>query len=221
MECLTKRLQFAIGEVAEGSARNRSQLKRSDSRPNQFDDRIADLIEHLADDSVAPFVDHDTNDRSIFCIANRTDHFRQSALAVDGDSASKAVKDLRWGVTVEECFVLLVDPVAWMHDAVGDLAIVRQQQQSLGLAIETAYRNDTLVDGHEVHDGVSAALVRHRRDVTTRLVEQNVASAHSRDQLAVDFDLLRTGIYFATEFSDDFAVDSDASFENQFLGAPS
>lgn len=165
-------------------------------------------------------MDDDADDRAVFCVADWSDHLWSGALAVDRDAPAEPIEDFRRRVAVEQRLILLVDPIAGMHDTVGDFAVVRQQQQAFGLPVEPADRHDALVDRHEVHDGVAASLVRCRRDVAAGLVEQNIAPADGRDQLAVDLDLLGGGIDFAAKLGDDLAVNTDASFEDQLLGAP-
>jgi len=165
-------------------------------------------------------MDDNPDDRAVLGVADRTDHLGDRALTVDDDATAEAVEDFRRWIAVQECLVLLLDPKAGVHDTMGDLAIVCQQQQPLGLAIEPSDWHDALVDRHEVHDGVAAALVGGGRDVATRLVEQNVASSNCRDQLTVDLDLLCVGVNLAAEFGDDLAINADTPFEDQFFGAP-
>jgi hypothetical protein len=217
---LAECLQLAVGQIAERPARNRAELERANPRPDQLGDRVADLVKHLADDPVAALVDDDADDRAVLGVANRADHLWNGALAVDRDAPAEPVEHLRRRIAVEQRLVLLVDPVAGMHDTVGNFAVVRQQEQAFSLPVEPADRHDTLVDRHEVHDGVAAAFVGRRRNVAAGLVEQDVAPSDGRDQLAIDFDLLGGGIDFAPKLGDDFTVHTDAPFEDQLLGAP-
>lgn len=221
MERFAESLQLTVGEIPKRSSRNCAQLQRSNSSANEFDDGIADLVKHLADDAVSTFVDHDPNNGAIFGVADWSDHFRQRPLAIDHNATPEAIENFRRWVTIQECFVLLVDSVARMHNAIGDFTIVRQQQEPLGLPVESSDRYDALIDRYEIHDGVSAAFVGGGRDVAARLVEQNVSTADGRDQLPVDLNLLRAGIDLAAQFGDDLTIDSDASIKDQFLGAPS
>jgi hypothetical protein len=190
MQCLAELCQLAVGKVTERPARDRAELERPDPRSDQLENRVAHFVEHLADNPVAPLVDDDPNDRAILGVTDWPDHLRRCPLAIDDDPASQPVEGLWRRVAVQQRLVLLVDPVARMHDAVGDLAVVGQQQQAFGLPVQPADRDDPLVDGNEVHNGVAAALVGGCRDVATRLVEQNVPPANDRDELPVDFDLL-------------------------------
>ena len=52
--------------------------------------------------------------------------------------------------------VLLVQPVAWVGDAVGQLAVVRQQQQALGVGVEAPDGEHPRLVRHELDDGRAA-----------------------------------------------------------------
>lgn len=217
---LTQRIQLPVGEIAEGAAWDRAKLERTDPRADQFQHRVANLIEHLADNPVAPLVNDDPDDRAVLGVADRPDHLRRRALAVDRDAAPEPIEHLRRRIAVQQSFVLLVDPIAWVHDAVRHLAIVRQQQETLGLPVEPANRHDAFIDRHEIHDRVAAALVGCRGDIATGLVEEDVAPPDVRDQLAIDLDLLGGGIDLAAKLSDDLTVNTHAAADDQLLGAP-
>ena len=73
--------------------------------------------------------------------------------------------------------VLLVDAVTWMGDSLRQLAVVREQDQSLGRDIEPADSKDTWLARDELHDCGSPARVRGRRHDARRLVEEVVDEA--------------------------------------------
>ena len=52
--------------------------------------------------------------------------------------------------------VLLLEPVAGMGDAVGQLAVVRQQQQALGVGVEAPDREHPRLGRHQLDDGRAA-----------------------------------------------------------------
>ena len=159
MERLAQGPQLAVSQVAKGSARDRPKLQRAYSRPNELEDRVANLLKHPPHDPIAPLVDDDPNDRAVLGIADRPDHLRRRPLAVDRDAAPQPIEHRRRRIAVQQRLVLLVDLEARMHDAMGNLAVVGQQQQPLRLAVESANRHDPFADWNEVHDGIAAALV--------------------------------------------------------------
>lgn len=219
VERLAKRLQFAIGEVAPRPALNVSQLERSDAGSNEPRHRVANLVEHAPDDTIAPLMDHDTNDGAIFSVANRAHFRRERTLAVDCDAATKAFqRGWRW-MSVQQRFVFLVQLVARVHHAIGDLAIVRQQQKSLGVAIQPTNRQDTALHADEVHHRIAPTFVGCCRDVALRLVQQQIAATRIGDELPVNLNLLPLTIDLRSQLSDDLTIDANSPFGDEFLGS--
>ena len=124
-------------------------------------DRVADGLAHPADLAVAALVDRDPQHAG-----TRLRHLRRRrrpvveldavAQAAHGAGAHRAAADRGQ--------VLLVEPVAGMGDAVGQLTVVRQQQQALGVGVEAADREHPRLGGHELDDGRAAVGVLRRRD---------------------------------------------------------
>jgi hypothetical protein len=98
-----------------------------------------------------------------------------------------------------------------------DLAIVGEQQQTLGLAIEPADWHDPTFHADEVHNRVATTLVVHRRDVALGLVEQDVAPPLVRNEIPVYLDLLALCIDFRAKFGHDNAIDANPSFNDHFF----
>jgi hypothetical protein len=136
--------EFPIGDVAPGSARDSSQLQRAYACAYQFQNGIADVLEHPADDPIAALMDHDPDYGALVSVANRSNDGWRQALAVDDDAAPDPLQHRRRRVPVEQHLVFLVDLEVRMRHPVGDIAIVREQQQTLGRAIEPANRDDWL-----------------------------------------------------------------------------
>ena len=68
----------------------------------------------------------------------------------------------------------LVDLVAGVGEAVGELAVVRQQQRAGRVGVEPADRDDARRVGDEPDDGRPPAGVARGRDDTGRLVQEHV-----------------------------------------------
>lgn len=218
MDRLAQRLEFPIGQVSPGPAWDRAKLQWPDSRADEAHDRVSNFLEHTADNAVAPFVDDDADDGTVLGVAHRPDDRWSRPLPIDVDALAELLEHRCRRVSVEQRLVLLLDLEARMHDAVRDLAIVRQQQQPLGLAVEPANWDDALVDWHEIHDGVASALVVGRRDVSARFVEQDVAAARVRDEHPVDLDLLPFGVDLSAERGDNDSIDPDTPLGDHLLG---
>ena len=67
---------------------------------------------------------------------------------------------------------MLFHLVARMGQRVEQIAVVGQQQQTLGVVVQTADRHNTrTAAAHEVGNRLAAVLVLHGGDVTARLVQ--------------------------------------------------
>ena len=63
-----------------------------------------------------------------------------------------------------------------VHDAVGEVAVVRQEQQPLGIAVESADRVHALRHiVEQVHHAAAVKFIRDRRHIAAGLVEHDVA----------------------------------------------
>ena len=63
-----------------------------------------------------------------------------------------------------------------MGQSVDQIAVVRQNEQTLGIVVEAAHRHDAgAAAAHEIRDRLAAALVLECSDVAARLVEHEVA----------------------------------------------
>ena len=68
--------------------------------------------------------------------------------------------------------VVLLDLVARMGQRVEQIAVVGQQQQTLGVVVQTADRHDTrTAAAYQIGNRLAAVLVLHRRDIAARLVQ--------------------------------------------------
>ncbi len=165
-------------------------------------------------------MDHNANERAIFRVAQRAYHLRHRALTIDEHAAADSIQRLCGRMPIQQRLVLLLHAKARMRDAEGDLAIIREQQQPFGRTIQAANRYNAFSDLHEVHHRVAATLVVRGGDVAARLVEHDVAAAFLRDEIPVNFHLLRRSIDAGAEFGHHFSVNANASFNNQFFGFP-
>ena len=88
--------------------------------------------------------------------------------------------------------VLLLDAEARMGEAVGQLAVVGEEQQALRVGVEPAHGEHPRLGGHEVDHGRAAVGVLGRRDDAGGLVEQVVdqARACTETDVAVDLDVV-------------------------------
>ena len=81
---------------------------------------------------------------------------------------------------------------AGVHDAVGECAVIGEQQQALGILVQTANGVDTLLHIlQQIHDTTAIQFVRGRRHIASGLVQHEIAVGFLSwqvDTLAVDRD---------------------------------
>jgi len=118
--------------------------------------------------------------------------------------------------------VLAPHAVARMRDAQGEVAVVGEDHQALGVVVQPTDREHLLADlvAEQVDDGPALLRVVGRRHHRLRLVEQQVALRLLRLQpLAVDLDRVLRGVGRLAELGD-AAVDRDAAVADQLLRVP-
>jgi len=114
--------------------------------------------------------------------------------------------------------------VARMGEAISEIAVVGEEEKSLGLGVELAYWIEAAwehfseeIDGAGLFTlgdvGAVDAFGFVQEDVEA-LAGDTIAQA---DALAVDFDLIGFGIDHDGELVDDSAIDGDAALEDHFF----
>ena len=102
-----------------------------------------------------------------------------------------------------------------MHDSVGEIAVIGEQEQAFGVAVEAANRVDALRHVDEFHHRPALALVVDRGDKTRRLVEHDDPRPLRPQDLAIDPDLGGGRVDPGAKFSHDLAIDLDTAGGNQ------
>lgn len=109
---------------------------------------------------------------------------------------------------------------AFVHDGIGEVAIIGKQQEAFGVIIETADGVNALLDALEVvGDGGAALGVAHGGDDAVGLVHGEVEEMAGRvEEFAVDLDVIGGEVGFGAESGDGLAIDANAALEDHFLG---
>jgi len=118
---------LAFGEVAPRTGRQAAHVEGADTRPRQAQRRVADVVQHPPYDSVPALVDHDPQQGAALLGPHRTHLIGYHALTLDRDAHAQALQHFRGRVPVEQGLVLLLELVARMGHAEGEVAVVGQQ----------------------------------------------------------------------------------------------
>ena len=217
---LKQRRQFARCQVAPGTDRQVREAERSDTHPPQPFDRNPGRVHHIAHQMVRPFMDHHSEDETLRRLTQNPKLLRNHAMSIDDDPIAYSLQDRVGGPGQRQNVVLLVKLIARVHDAVRDVAVVGQQQETFGVAIEAADRVDPLRDPDDIHHGAAIPLILGRRDVSARLVEDQVPRTLRPEEFSVNLDLGAVGIGLRAEFGDDSTIDRHPPGRDQRFRRP-
>ncbi len=219
VERLQQRPHLPSGEFARAPDGDARDGERSDPDPAQAGDGDAHLLHHPPHHPVQPLLEGDRQRQTFAALPQQPELLWHDPVPVDHDAVPHPLQGSVGRTTEGEDVVLLRQPVARMHHPVGDVTVVGQEQQALGVAVEPTDWIDPLPDVDQVHDRPPVPLVAGRRNVAPRLVEQDVARFLGTQQRPIDSDLGRARVDLGPELGDDLAVDRDAASLNHPLRA--
>jgi hypothetical protein len=165
-------------------------------------------------------VDRDGDDHAIGRLTQEPHLLRHDPPSFDHDTAPDPLQLLRVRPGSGQDLIFLGQPIARVHDAVRHVAVVREEQQSLSVAVEPADREDALLHVDQVHHGPAIALVLDGRDVAAWLVQDQVAQRLRTNDPLVDPNLIPLRISLGAKRGHDHAVDRNPALANQFFGCP-
>lgn len=134
-------------------------------------------------------MDDDLQDESLARLPQNPKLSRDDLLAVDDEAVPHPLQGLVRRAYAREDLVLLREIVSGVHDAIGDVAVVRKEQEALCVAVEATDRVDTLRHVNELHHRAALAFVADGRNEAGRLVEHENARSLGPQDLAIDPDL--------------------------------
>lgn len=114
--------------------------------------------------------------------------------------------------------IFLFESEFWVHHAIGEFAIVGEQQQSFRVAIEATNRVQTLGRLHQFHHRLPITIVTGGGDKTPWFVKHHVAAALRAHYFAIDANLVAGGIGFGAKLRNGRSVYGDAARDDQLLG---
>jgi hypothetical protein len=104
-----------------------------------------------------------------------------------------------------------------MRQAVDQFVIVGEDNQSCGIDVEPANAKDSLAGGYEVDCLGSALRVKIGADDALGLIEEEINLWLGLDSFAGGNDCVFVEVCECGDGIDDFAVDRDEAFEDEFL----
>jgi hypothetical protein len=113
------------------------------------------------------------------------------------------------------------DGTSWMQKSLRELAIVRREEHSARIEIQSAHREHTpRGTGQKLSHGRASFGITHRRDNAARLVQNQVDERRSLplDALAVDLDVADPRVDFGPELGNQPTVHAHPPAGNEGLG---
>ena len=186
--------------------------------------RVADGLAHVAHLARASLVQRDGEERLVLARpetgVDEADDGGGRAAAVDRDPSPQPLELVLAGHAAHAREILALDFMLRMQQPLHELAVVRQQQQALGVVVEAADGVDVLPHvGQQVEHGRPALGVLPRRHVAAGLVEEDVAVAlRDADALPVEADVVVIRIGPRAECEDRRPIHRDAAVRDEDLG---
>ena len=211
-----KRFQLALAEWPPMSSRQVAQAQMTDANPNEFFDLVSQLVKHATD---LP-VDSLTQDHAHARRPDRLHLFHPSVFSVERHPGQQFRHERRIPRTIECHFVFLFNFGARMRQAVRKIAIVRQDEKSFGLRIESAnIEKARELRRQKIENRVARIGIGARRDEAGRFMQDEVELALAVHELTSDFDMITFGRLRA-EVGADATVDCNAPIGNQLVAMP-
>jgi len=210
------------GQVTIGADRKVSEVQVADLGPFELDHGMAGEVDHAPYLAFSALVDRDL-DPGVGLFLAELSHLCGRRSAVLEENALFQILDvpvLQKSLDLHQ--VGLRKLVPGMGHQVGEITVVRQQEQALGVVVEPAHGIDTDLDAlQEMRDDRAALGVRHGRDETGRFVQHDVGLGLLRvDEFTVDLDVIIVRVGLGSQFCHDLPVHPHPAFEDDIFRRP-
>lgn len=212
--------EFTRGQISPRTRRNAPHPQWAKPHPPEVDHGNTDSVHHLPNDMIEAFMQHDLDDDAFAGLPHQASFVRNDLTLLDHDAISEPGQLEVSRPAIGDDVILLRELVARVHHAIGDVAMVGQQQQPLRLAVQTTDRIDPLGNIDEIHHGPALPLVLDGRNEPAGLVEHDEAWALTTQDLAIDPNLVDRGVDLGPHLGDHAAVDRDPTGTDHRLGRP-
>jgi len=190
---------------------------------------VPDRVAHVADLPVAPLANRKLDHAAR--LAARPDHAQepdargQGPASLDLDTAAQAIEVVIVRHTGDLRFVRPLQLVPRMRHALGELAVVGEQNQALGIGIQPADGIEVPADAaarHQIDDGRALLRIRSRAHHAARLEHQQVpARRRLLEPAAIDLHFVVLEVRLGPELGDHAAVHLDSALTQQLVGRAS
>ena len=188
----------------------------ADANANQLFDLISQLVKHATN---LP-VDSLTQDHAHARRPDRLHFLHSSALSIEHHPGQQFRSERLIPRAIERHCVFLFNFVARMRQTLCEIAVVRQDEESLGLRVESAdIEKARELRRQEIENRVARIGIGTRRDEAGRFMQDDVELLLAVHELASDFDMIALRRLCA-EVGANATVDCHAPFGNQLVAVP-
>lgn len=210
-----ERRLLARRQVTRTADRDAGQRQRAEPHPAQLLDRDPDRLHDATHHVEHPLVEDHRQEDPVARLPKEPKLVGNDLARVDEHAVANPLQSSGRGAIARQDMVFLGQPVARMHDAVGDFTVVGQKEEALRVSVESSDRVDTLAAGDEVHHRPPTAFVVGGRDVPGRFVEEHVAEGLRTQQLAVEPKLGGSRIDLRPKRRHDLSVDHNPTGDDE------
>lgn len=198
------------------SARQIAQPQVTDAGPHQFVHFVTQLVKHPANLPIDSLLKDDAHDRRL----ERIDPFELGEFAIEHYPA-KEFRGERWVPrSIQRDLIFLFDFVARVSEALREITVVRQDEQSFALCIEpTHVEKARTVRREEIEDRIARVWVTSSGDEAGRFMQDDVQVALRAHHFTPDFDVIARSRLCA-EISANAAVDGNPTSGDQLIAVP-
>jgi len=138
-----------------------------------------------------------------------------SALTIQENSAQEFLGQRAFPLSIQRHLVFLFDFKARMGELLREIAVVRKQEQSFTLGIETSnIEKARKLWRKQIENRVAGVRITAGRNKASRFVQRNRHRALEMNELAVDFHMIALA-WLRAEIGANPAIDRDLSGRNQ------
>jgi len=197
-------------------ARQIAEPKISDSNAQKMFDAVSNGLEHAPNLPIYSLPQDNAKTRR----REGTKLRKFRALAVKNNSAQQLWSQRRIPRSIQRNLIFLVDLETGVGEPLRQFAIVRQQQQTFSLRIETSdIEKWRKFLGQEIKDRVARVEIFSSRNESARFMQHNRKRWSGANKFTIDFDIVACR-WLRTEVCADLAVDGDAARSDQLIAMP-
>ena len=208
--------EFADLQTPEGQV--------SDADAIEGDDLMIQCLHHAADFPLLAFVDGDGEDAFVFAFLEKLSLGRGGFVTFPGDieAFGKLFDLVALGFSADLDDVFLLWGGGRMHDEVGELAIIGQDEKAGGIEVQpTDGEEAAVLLRDELQNGFSSLRIIERADIASGFVEKEIMVflVFADDLLAVHADVVR--LKAGKTEGNRLPIDLDTALADEFLGLSS